>query len=37
MNYLYVYVSVVAKEGNETKTGVGYEITKDFHSLQADK
>ncbi|MEC1374225.1 TldD/PmbA family protein [Heyndrickxia oleronia] len=37
MNYLYVYVSVVAKEGNETKTGVGFEITKDFHSLQADK
>ncbi|WML43914.1 TldD/PmbA family protein [Neobacillus sp. PS3-40] len=35
INYLYVIVEAIAKDGEETKTSVEFEITKDFHQLNA--
>ncbi|MDR7000240.1 metallopeptidase TldD-related protein [Neobacillus niacini] len=35
MNYLYVWVEAIVKDGEETKTGSEFVVTKDFHSLNA--
>ncbi|WML39925.1 TldD/PmbA family protein [Neobacillus sp. OS1-2] len=35
MNYLYVIVEAIVKDGGETKTSFEYKVTKDFHRLNA--
>ncbi|WP_066062271.1 TldD/PmbA family protein [Neobacillus soli] len=35
MNYLYVIVEAIVKDGEETKTSAEFKVTKDFHSLNA--
>lgn len=35
MNYLYVWVEAIVKDGEETKTGSEFVVTKDFHSQNA--
>ncbi|CAH2713783.1 Metalloprotease PmbA [Neobacillus rhizosphaerae] len=35
MNYLYVIVETIVREGAETKTSFEFQVTKDFHRLNA--
>ncbi|WP_312469601.1 TldD/PmbA family protein [Neobacillus sp.] len=35
MNYLYVIVEAIVREGAETKTSFEFQVTKDFHRLNA--